>query len=131
MKETREIPDRIPRGPEAKIALCKCRESKKVYGVRFEEDGPGWKYTWAFPIKEDVAKREGYDATTMVGFINPDKEYPGCPYCGKKTFLVCDRCHKISCNITVGNTATCEWCGVTGIITDYDGQGISSGGDLS
>lgn len=123
-------PERIHRGPEAKITLCKCRESKKMFGVRFEEDGSAWKYTWAFPIKEAAAKREGYDATTMKGMIYPDKEYPGCPYCGRKTFIVCGDCHKLSCNITSGNTCTCEWCGLTGTISDYDGEGISSGGDL-
>lgn len=130
MRENQEMTGRSSRRPEAKVALCKCRESKRVYGVRFEEDGAAWKYTWAFPIKEDIAKREGYDATTMVGMIHSDEEYPGCPYCGRIGFLVCERCHKISCNIIDGNTATCEWCGMTGTISGYDGKGISSGGDL-
>ncbi|MGN8888068.1 hypothetical protein [Blautia sp. HCP28S3_G10] len=130
MKETSELTGRASNTPEAKIAICKCKESKKLYGVRFEKDGDGWKYTWAFPIKEDVARREGYDTTTMVGMIHPDEEYPGCPYCGRRTFVVCGDCHKLSCNIVVGNTFTCDWCGMTGTISDYEGEGISSGGDL-
>ena len=129
MSKPSEQPARIQRGPEAKIALCKCRESKKAFGVRFEKDESAWKYTWAFPVKEDSAKREGYDETTLKGDIYPDSEYPGCPYCGRNTFIVCGGCHKLSCNITSGNICTCEWCGMTGTITAYDGDGISSGGD--
>ena len=46
---------------EARIALCKCKEGKNIYGVRFEKTENGWKYTWAFPEKEAAAKREHYD----------------------------------------------------------------------
>ena len=42
MKETREMTGRASNTPEAKIAICKCKESKKLFGVRFEEDGDGW-----------------------------------------------------------------------------------------
>ena len=37
---------------EARIALCKCREGRNIYGVRFEKLEDGWKYTWAFPVKK-------------------------------------------------------------------------------
>ena len=66
---------------EARIALCKCQEGRKIYGVRFEKIAENWKYTWAFPIKESSAKREGYDNTKIIGNIYPDTKYPGCPYC--------------------------------------------------
>lgn len=51
---------------EAHIALCKCKEGRRAYGVRFERTEEGWKYTWAFPIKEAVVKREGYDETGIL-----------------------------------------------------------------
>lgn len=54
---------------EARIALCKCKEGKNIYGVRFEKTENGWKYTWAFPVKEAAAKREHYDETKIVGQI--------------------------------------------------------------
>lgn len=130
MKKPSGQPAKIHRGPEAKIAICKCGEAKKVFGVRFEADGLAWKYTWAFPIREETARREGYDNTILKGNIYPDEEYLGCPYCRRNTFIICSACHKLSCNVTAGNTCTCEWCGMTGIITAYDGEGISSGGDL-
>ena len=119
----------IIRGPEARIALCKCKESKKIYGVRFEREGTGWKYTWAFPVKEDTARREGYESTILTGDLQIDNNYNGCPYCGAKYFVVCSNCQKLNCNIGDPTRFKCEWCGATGELQDYDGAGIASGGD--
>lgn len=119
----------IQRGLEAQIALCKCKEAKKMYGVRFEKSGNGWKYTWAFPIKEATAKRENYDTASMLGDIFPDNEYPGCPYCGSKYFVICS-CGHLSCNSGYNNLFTCDWCGMSGTLSNYDGAGVSSGGDF-
>ncbi len=115
--------------PEATVALCKCKETHKTYGVRFEKIEPRhWKYTWAFPIKEAAAKREGYNDTIIEGFIEPDEEYPGCPYCGAKYFVICS-CGKLNCNTGNGTRFTCEWCGETGELTGYGGGGFRAGGD--
>lgn len=119
----------LRRDPEARIALCKCKEMRKVYGVRMEKAQDGWNCTWAFPISADTAKREGYDATILKGSIGYTKEYNGCPYCGVKVFTVCGSCKKLNCQINTGETFTCEWCGFTGRIVDYEGDGIASGGD--
>lgn len=59
---------KINRKPEARIALCKCGESKKIYGVRMEKAQGGWNCTWAFPISADSAKREGY------GCYHPERQ---------------------------------------------------------
>lgn len=122
---------RTPNGElEARIAVAKCKETKgKTYGVRFQRSGDIWKYNWAFEMRESSAKREGYDQTKIKGNIFPDAEYPGCPYCGVKYFIICDRCSGLSCNTVIGNTVTCEWCGMTGTIERYSGGGIASGGD--
>lgn len=117
---------------EARIALCKCKEGKKAYGVRFEKTGKGWKYTWAFPVKEDTAKREGYDETKILGDIGPDANYPGCPFCRAKYFVICS-CGKLNCNNINDPNANfkCEWCGAAGrVVGGYDGSGFGSGGDL-
>lgn len=115
--------------PEATVAACKCREGRRTYGVRFERvSSRQWKYTWAFPMKEDSAKREGYDATVIEGMIDPDPEYPGCPYCGIKYFVICS-CGKLNCNNSVSGKFTCQWCGTTGTLVAYGGAGIRSGGD--
>ena len=89
---------KIQRGPEARIALAKCPERKdKVYGVRFQKDDDGWHYTWAFPIEEASAKREGYSDTMILGDFNPSQHYPGCPYCGTDDFVICSNCHHLTC----------------------------------
>lgn len=117
---------------EARIALCKCKEGKKAYGVRFEKFGNGWKYTWAFPVREESAKREGYDETKILGDISPDAAYPGCPFCRAKSFVICS-CGKLNCNnVNTPNARfTCEWCGASGVLSSgYDGSGFGSGGDI-
>lgn len=114
---------------EARIALCKCKEGQRIYGVRFERMGDNWKYTWAFPVKEASAKRENYDKTKIVGKIVPDCDYPGCPFCKTKDFVVC-HCGKLSCHNEGVTKFTCNWCGLTGTLGSYDGSGFGSGGDL-
>jgi hypothetical protein len=117
--------------PEARIAMCKCRETKKAYGVRFERYRDGWKYTWAFPIKESVAKREKYDETMLKGNLYQDEDYPGCPYCGTKGFVICGQCDGLMCNNFGSEPFKCEWCGSEGgTMVDYDGSGFKSGADL-
>lgn len=115
---------------EARIALCKCKEGRKTYGVRFEKTNSGWKYTWAFPVKEAALKREGYDETKIIGNIEPDEDYPGCPFCGTKYFVICS-CGKLSCNNGNGSNFKCDWCGVSGTLSGgYDGSGFGSGNDI-
>ena len=115
---------------DATVAICKCRETHKTFGVRFEKVSQDlWKYTWAFPMKASTAKREGYDNTVITGSIEPDLDYLGCPYCGIKYFVICS-CGRLNCNILPNGIFKCEWCGATsGYLTDYDGGGIKSGGD--
>lgn len=115
---------------EAQVALCKCQEGKKVYGVRLEKTPLGWKYDWAFTISETRAKSEGYESTDIVGSIYPDPEYPGCPYCKVRNFVVCGTCGKLNCNNPKGNIFTCEWCGSSGELVNYSGSGIKSAGDV-
>lgn len=129
MEEIREV--HIKSGePEARIAMCKCKEAKgRIYGVRFQRSGSGWKYTWAFKMNESSAKREGYNDTQIMGSIEPEEEYPGCPYCKTKYFVVCGSCQHLNCNTSVDNVFTCEWCGHTGVLGNFGGDGIASGGD--
>lgn len=110
---------------EAQVALAKCKEGKKIYGVRLEKTSLGWKYNWAFPINEKRAKAENYDNTMISGNIYPTDDYPGCPYCGAKHFIVCGKCRRLNCN-NESKTFTCEWCGMKGEIVSYTGGGIST-----
>ncbi len=115
---------------EALVILCKCAESHKTYGIRAEKASPNnWIFTWAFPIKEDVAKREGYEQSSISGNISFAENYPGCPYCGGLNWTVCS-CGHLSCTVLKNNIFTCEWCGAKGKIDAYTGQNISAGSDL-
>ena len=63
---------------DARIALCKCKEGKKTYGVRFEKSEDGWKYTWAFKIKETSALLGGYRCL----------KYHRCTHRGRSVFII-------------------------------------------
>ncbi len=95
---------------EAAVLLAKCQRTKKIYGIRTQRmsDGDWWR-TWAFPVDESRAHKEGYDATRVQGNLYCTEEYPGCPYCRTKGFVLCNRCKKISC-WNGENQLTCPWC---------------------
>ena len=101
----------------AVIALSKCKTNKKMYGIRFEKQGRNWTYTWAFPIHEKTAIREDYDKTRIVGNLVEGEEYPGCPFCGTKSFFYC-QCGKLNCWNGKSHVATCNWCGDSGVLSD-------------
>ena len=116
---------------EAVVLIAKCGENHKTYGMRLEKIGcDQWLTTWAFPIKESSAKREGYDKVQVKGDIAFGDDYPGCPYCGGHGLTLCP-CGHLSCTILKNNIFTCEWCGSKGQISDYTGQeSIAAGIDL-
>ncbi len=115
---------------EAVIVLCKCGEVHKTFGIRAEKiQSNHWMFTWAFPIRDDSAKREGYDKSTVIGLIESTENYPGCPYCNQINFTVCN-CGHISCTILRNGVFTCEWCGAQGTIGEYGGETIKAGNDL-
>ena len=99
---------------EAVVLIAKCGESHKSYGIRMEKTGTDrWLTTWAFPIKDSSAKREGYDKIQVKGDISFSDDYPGCPYCGGHGLTLCP-CGHLSCTIMRSNVFTCEWCGMQG-----------------
>lgn len=115
---------------EAVIILNKCGENHKTYGMRVEKVSlEHWLITWAFPIKESCAKREGYDQTIVKGNIEFSSEYPGCPYCGGTGFTLCS-CGHMNCTIVKNGVFTCEWCGNQGKLGAYTGEGFTAGLDF-
>jgi hypothetical protein len=120
-------------GPlNAKVIMAKCSKTKKAFGIRIEQRGRDWERTWAFPIDERKAKREGFEANTISGSMNPDDAYPGCPHCGSTGFVQCS-CGKIGCNggiVDCGDHGeyTCPWCGENGELENADSFDVSGGG---
>lgn len=94
----------------ANVMLCRCGQSGRLYGIRIEERNNDWVMTWAFPLKEDIAKREGYDSIRVHGSFRAVDDYPGCPFCHTNGFIVCGKCGKISC-YNNEELSKCEWCG--------------------
>lgn len=115
---------------EAVIILAKCGERHKTYGIRTEKNcHDSWVCTWAFPIKESSAKREGYGRSSVKGSISFTDDFPGCPYCGGRNWTMCS-CGHLSCTIVEHGVFTCEWCGTKGTIGEYTGEAITAGMDL-
>jgi uncharacterized protein YegL len=67
----------------AAIGIAKCPKHGKIYGVLIEEHGKKWYAKWAFAIRAEVAKREGFTEQSFPSDIQYAKEYPGCPHCNK------------------------------------------------
>ena len=43
-----------------------------------------WIGTWAFAIRDDVAKKEKYDSKRIKGTFEFAPSFPGCPNCGRE-----------------------------------------------
>jgi hypothetical protein len=120
-------------GPlNAKVIMAKCSKTQKSFGIRIEEREGDWVRTWAFPIDENKAKREGYDANTVTGSMIGVDEYPGCPYCASKGFVQCS-CKKIGCDSGISRNAggakySCPWCGNEEKIQTVESFNVSGGG---
>lgn len=110
------------------IVLARCRRTGHSFGIRVEEKFPGqWKADWAFPIKENVARKEGYGRSEIRGSFSLDDAYPGCPHCTAKPFARCG-CGKVACWDGESQTITCPWCGSRGTISGQIDR-LTGGGD--
>jgi hypothetical protein len=116
--------------PKVVIIMARCSRSKKSFGIRMEDKLAGqWSADWAFAMKEDAAKREGYDKSDISGNFSIDDTYPGCPYCEQLSFVKCGKCEKVSCGGEQGSTHVCPWCNNNAQISGYI-ESLSAGNDL-
>jgi hypothetical protein len=112
------------------IVISHCNRTRESFGIRFEEKVEGeWAADWAFPVREALAKKEGYDQATIGGIITRDYEYPGCPYCKNDSFFQCGGCDKVSCYNSSFSVSTCGWCGNRGPV-EGSIKKLKAGGDL-
>lgn len=111
------------------VLLTRCI-NKQFYGVKVQkmQDGDWWR-TFAFPVNDSRAKNERYEQDQIQGSLRCTAEYPGCPYCGAKSFVLCNKCHKMTC-YQGETTLLCSWCGnhMDNITTTT--QFTLSGGDI-
>lgn len=97
------------------VGLCKCAKHGKLFGIRFDQHGADWEMAWAFPLSEKAAAAEKYDRTKISGRFLTGAEYPGCPYCGNRSFWYCHyNGGHMNCYDGNPKNNTCRWCGWTG-----------------
>ena len=96
------------------FARCARANESPGFGIRMERvKNDEWSLTWAFPVKETSAKREGYDKTRIVGTFSARSSYPGCPHCEASNFFQCC-CGKVGCWNGYASEVICPWCEETG-----------------
>lgn len=110
------------------IVTARCEFQSSLFGIRMQRFKSGiWIATWAFPLQSRVAEREGYARTTITGnFIFPE-DYPGCPYCLRRSVWVCD-CGRPVCWDQVTLDVRCPWCG-TAARLGGQASSLQAGGD--
>ena len=110
------------------VVPARCGGRSRLFGVRMEEGGVGhWDATWAFQLREDVAKREGYESRTLKGSFGFAPGYPGCPYCEAESSYVCG-CGILVCWNGVDRLVTCPSCRSTGELSGV-ATVVRAGGD--
>ena len=111
------------------IVSAHCSKFRSQMGIRLEEISSNqWLADWAFRIKESSARREGYDKTRVSGVFKFSDEFPGCPYCEAKSFVLCS-CDALMCNEIGSRVFKCPRCGVSGSVGDEPVTRLSAGHD--
>jgi hypothetical protein len=111
----------MPDQPNVVVILARCKKTKKLFGIRLEEEHTSrWFADWAFSIQENKARKEGYAQNTIQGSFDIDPAYPGCPHCQAPGFFQCS-CGKIGSYDGESRQVICPWCGrkieLSGLIT--------------
>ena len=116
--------------PNVVIVMSRCCRSRESFGIRLEMVAHDmWSADWAFPVKETLAKKEGYDRSEIHGVFIVHDEYPGCPYCKNRGIILCG-CEKVTCYDGRNSIAVCAWCGNRGQVGGGGSSSIKAGGDL-
>lgn len=126
MRNTNEYRTNMSK-PEVNIISARCSRHGKLFGIRFEKIGEIWVGTWAFPMREESASREGYNRNEIRGQFAFDEKYPGCPYCNADSLFKCS-CGKVGCYTRDSKSVKCSWCHVEGII-EGTVDSLTGGGD--
>lgn len=96
---------------EAQVLLARCMENKSLYGITIEKKNDNtWDMKYSYPISETRAKSEGFDKTVITADVIADPCYKGCPNCGRRGFVRCGFCGKITC-YDDEESLECGWCG--------------------
>jgi hypothetical protein len=106
----------MPHDINVVIITAHCTKTGHRMGIRLEEKScKHWVADWAFKVKESVASKEGYDKSRVDGKFEFSVEFPGCPYCESKSFVLCD-CQNLLCYEANSRRFNCPKCGVAGTV---------------
>ena len=119
---------------EVVVVMAKCNNYKNSFGIRLEKQEGKWMSKdkwiadWAFAIKENQAKREGYDKQNISGAFGFADEYPCCPHCENPGLYKCG-CGNVACWDGRAEKVTCPWCGAN---LELEGEinNLDVGGDV-
>lgn len=113
---------------EAFAVMAACEKTKQFFGITVDKIRKGqYKFVWTFKIDKEKAHREGYDQTSVKGNVALDAEYPGCPYCGEKRFIICSSCNTFFCHHGQ-EFVTCPTCGASGNVASVEQVNLKGGG---
>jgi hypothetical protein len=108
----------MPQDINVVIIIAHCSKTGSRMGIRLEEKSRRrWVADWAFKVKESIAAREGYDKTRVDGQFEFSHEFPGCPYCKSKSFVLC-QCGNLICYESNARRFKCPKCGTNGTVSD-------------
>lgn len=112
---------------DAFAVLAVCEETKRPFGITIDPSGSNLKFVWAFNIDKAKAHREHFDEKHVRGGISLDTNFPGCPHCGSKQFIICGNCGTVCC-YHGQNMFTCPNCGAKGEVTQVEAVDLKGGG---
>jgi hypothetical protein len=99
------------------VSWCQ-RHRGRLFGNRVErvsQEPEVWAFTWAFPIDQGEARREGYQSR-IGGTFKMTPDYPGCPHCRSLSFYQCNNCDAVVCWDGETNWVQCPSCGGAGAL---------------
>lgn len=111
----------------ATVICAKCGKGKGLFGIRAEKINNEWYFTWAFPLKKEVAQHEGYKTTSIDTLPQYGEGYNGCPYCKAQELIRCGGCGSLSC-YNKEEEIKCLWCGNKGTVGKIDKWDKMKGG---
>lgn len=112
---------------DAFAIMAMCEKTKEPFGITVDPRNGCYAFAWAFKIKKEQAKREGYDKTHVRGMVMYDANFNGCPHCGAKNFYICNRCGKVVC-YHGQEVVTCPNCGSSSTLQTAESVDLSGGG---
>lgn len=112
---------------QAFAVMAQCSETKQPFGITVDPQGHVMKLVWAFKMSAQQGHRERFDERHVSGSIALDPNFPGCPYCGSKQFVVCGNCGTVSC-YHGQELFTCPSCGIRSTVEQTESIDLKGGG---